>query len=185
MTNSDDNSDKPGRPRKPNAETHGFFSKHFLCAWESPEELEKLEADLMSELKPDGCSEKQTVGDILRCMWNKLRVMKITQTGFRDPSARDPEDLTWKPIAELEYLLKIVNLESRIDSRINKAFGHLASLKEYKRIEASKITPKQLMDSPPIAPELSSSESNAANGDADKVEPDNPPVDSQPKEDTQ
>ena len=173
-----------GKPGKRNALVHGIFATDMIQPWESADDLEKLDAGLVTEFKPDGCAERQAVGDLLRCIWNKLRVMRMTQIGFKDPATRGPDDPVKRPVGELEYFEKIISLEARIDGRIDKALGRLASLKEFKRFEAAKAAAKLLTASPSIAPELDSSEPNGADGETDKAEPDNPPGEAQPEGDT-
>ena len=85
--------------------------------------------------------------------------------------------------AEIDFYLKVSDLEGRMDCRTDKRFQRLANLKAFKAFEAAK-SPEQLTASPPVAPALDSDELQAQGGDLDKVEG-NPPVDSQPKESTQ
>ena len=186
MTHTSDNGGNGNgeKPGKRNALVHGIYATDMTLPWESPDELEKLEADLVAELKPEGCAERQAVGDLLRCIWNKRRVMRMTQIGFKDPATRDPNALVTRPTGELDYVEKIINLEARIDGRMDKALGRLASLKEFKRFEASKVAAKQLTASPSIAPELDSSQPNASDGDVANAERDNPPAETQPQGDT-
>ena len=123
--------------------------------------------------------------DIARLYLDKARVVRTTHRRYtKIATSGDSEKFGKGSGAEIEYFEKTCNLEARIDSRIDKAFQRLANLKEFKRFEASKAAAKQLTASPPIAPELSSSESNASAGNAETAESGNPTGEAQPEGDT-
>ena len=117
----------------------------------------------------------------------KLEGLIMIMADFILPSAKPEASVTIAKTLEEAYapdhLEKSIKLEAMIDARIDKALQRLASLKEFKRFEATKAAAKLLTNSPSIAPELNLSEPNAVNGNTEKVETVNPPSEAQPKDD--
>jgi hypothetical protein len=72
--------------RKKNALTHGVYAEDFVLEWESEEDLTMLRNDLWAELQPEGRFEEETALGLVNLLWQKRRVMRTAQLGFR----RDP-----------------------------------------------------------------------------------------------
>jgi hypothetical protein len=72
--------------RKKNALTHGVYAEDFLLDWESEDDLIMLRDDLWAELQPEGRFEEETALGLVNLLWQKRRVMRTAQLGFR----RDP-----------------------------------------------------------------------------------------------
>jgi hypothetical protein len=67
--------------RSPPALKHGAFSRRYLLPGESIEEFEKLHAQLLDELRPDGALEHDIVATIARLLWRKehLHILDLAQ----------------------------------------------------------------------------------------------------------
>jgi len=60
--------------KMPSALKHGAFSKIVFLPGEDPQDYEKLEQELFAEYKPSGRSEKETLEQIAKAMWQQRRL---------------------------------------------------------------------------------------------------------------
>jgi hypothetical protein len=92
--------------RKKNALTHGVYAQDFLLEWESEDDLIMLRDGLWADLLPEGRLEEETALGLVNLHWQKRRVMRTAQLGFRrDPFAIETGRSNPKSLDDLVQLV--------------------------------------------------------------------------------
>jgi ribosomal protein S13 len=112
-----------------NALTHGIYAEEFVLEWESEDDLIMLRNGLWAELHPEGRFEEETALGIVNLLWQKRRVMRTAQLGFRrDPFAIEAGRSNPKSVDDLVQLMTLASGDERKLSQAAKE--SLDTLKE-------------------------------------------------------
>ena len=150
---------------KPPALKHGAFSKILILPGEDPAEFEKLRNGLILEYRPSGESERETIDEIARAMWQARRtgvyqhvkylrtkakraanlaaVNEQRQKVFHQPPLAPPPDpqtvdealLDLGDVIAFDYVGKEMDVDAKLQAKIDRLFRRFFQIKASKQID--------------------------------------------------
>jgi hypothetical protein len=149
---------------KPSALKHGAFSKILFLPGEDPAEFDVLRSGLISEYRPEGKSEEETIEEIARTMWvgrrtgvyqhvkylwikakraanleavNEQRKRIFKQPPLDPPKAPQNVDEALLDLGEIlsfDHLAKELDVDAKLHAKVDRLFKRLFASKAMKQM---------------------------------------------------